>query len=89
MNNTKTERGKINPRTILFPDTNITGHTDSKNQPILVGQKLKDESGAVWYVHREDGKYVVATEATLDNPNTQRVSLNLFVTMSETLEIIP
>lgn len=71
----------------LFPDTNITGHTDSKNQPILVGHKLKDESGDVWYVHREDHKYVVATEATLDNPNTQRIPLNLFVTMSQNLEI--
>jgi hypothetical protein len=77
----------MNLKDDLFPDTNITGHTDSKNQPILVGQKLKDESGDVWYVHREDDKYIVATAATLDNPNTQRIPLNLFVTMSQNLEI--
>ncbi len=78
----------MNLKNYLFPDTNITGKTDSKNQPILVGHKLRDQAGDVWYVHREDHKYVVATEPTLDNPNTQRISLNLFVTMSQELEII-
>lgn len=75
---------------ILFPDTNITGHTDSRNQPILVGQRLKDESGGIWYVHQEDHKYVVALEPTLDNPNTQRVPLNLFMMMNieRTVEVI-
>ena len=72
----------------LFPDSNITGHTDSKNQPIMVGHRLQDETGNVWYVHQEDHKYVVATEPTLDNPNTQRIPLNLFVTMSQQIEII-
>lgn len=71
----------------LFPDTNITGHTDSKNQPILVGHTLTDGTGGVWYVHREDHKYVVADAPTLDNPNTPRIPLNLFVTMSVNIEI--
>lgn len=76
-------------RDYLFPDTNITGHTDSKNQPILVGHTLKDETGGVWYVHREDNKYVVADAPTLDNPNTERIPLNLFVAMSQYIEIEP
>lgn len=72
----------------LFPDTNITGFTDTRNQPIMVGQKVKDETGVVWYVLLEDNQYVVSLEPSLDNPNTQCVPLNLFVTMSQIIEIV-
>lgn len=74
-------------RNQLFPDTNITGYIDRNNQPILVGQKLRDEKGVEVTVCRYNDKFVACDEFNI-SLITHCISLGLFVSMSEWVEIV-
>ena len=69
----------------LFPDSNITGKTDRNNQPILVGQRLRDENDEVWNViMQDDGTYGVEHAEV----QFSFIRLNDFIIMSQWVEVV-
>lgn len=75
----------MEPREVLFPDSNITGYTDRNNKPILVGQKLRDESGTTVNVGECSGIFLVSHTGDLNLYNS---TLGLWITMCEWVEIV-
>lgn len=63
--------------------TNITSFTDRNNQPILVGQTIKDEFGTNYLVEILGSGYVVYTT---DRSNV--MGLSLFMALSDWVEIV-
>jgi hypothetical protein len=77
----------MNLKSELFSDPDVSTHKDVNGISIKAGDKLLADSNSVFYVHRERGRFVVATEKDLSNPNTQKIHLNLFVMLSQKIEI--
>lgn len=71
----------------LFPDSNITGKTDKFNQPILVGQTLRDGHGCEVKVFNVNGEYVVSDGLDIF-PSSIHMPLNVFLTNSNGVEIV-
>lgn len=72
----------------LFPDTNITGKADRNNQPILVGQTIKDNDGDLWAVYFHKGEYVVCVAGVDLLTHGTWMSLNLLMSLSDWVEIV-
>jgi hypothetical protein len=68
----------------LFPDTNITGKVDRYNQPILVGQTIKDETGTMYYVAFQSGIGYIVTP--VDEFNV--MGLNTLLSISQWVEVV-
>ncbi len=72
----------------LFPDTNITGKTDQYNQPILVGQTIKDDDGNLFTVYLREGNYVVCIAGVDLLEHGTWMGLNTLMSLSEWVEIV-